>query len=149
MPPRPRPKAKSNAPIIFGRTGSQRFLRRKKSRPSSKPLLEALRRHHNTKEIHREIKMTPQAAWNRAKKAGRFVLRPAPKCPWWPYVWSVRTFLKVGDDARVQIGSQRLRLEQEPGSKLVRCHHWNGDISILLSPPIQGKLPKVLLHCPA
>lgn len=113
------------------------------------PLLEALRRHHNAKEIHRELKMTPQAAWNRAKKAGRFVLRPAPKCPWWPYVWSVRTVLKVGDDGRVPVGSQRLRLQQSPGAKVVRCQHWNGDVSILLAPPTQGDLPKVLLHCPA
>lgn len=113
------------------------------------PLLEELRRHHNAKEIHREIKMAPQAAWNLAKKEDRFVLRPTPKCPWWPYVWSVRTVLKTGSDGRVPIGSQRLRIEQSPGAKVIRCQHWNGDVSILLAPPTQGKLPKVLLHCPA
>ncbi len=86
---------------------------------SANPLLEELRRHHNAKEIPREIKMTPQAAWDLAKKEGRFVLRPPPKCPWWPYVWSVRTVLKVGSDGRVPIGSQRLRIEQPPGTKLV------------------------------
>ena len=113
------------------------------------PLLEELRRHHNARETHREIKMTPQASWNLAKKEGRFVLRPAPKCPWWHYVWSVRTPLRVGTDGRLQIGSQRLRVDQEPGSKVVRCQHWNGDVSVLLAPPTHGKLPQVLLHCPA
>ncbi len=111
--------------------------------------LEELRRHHNAREKHRELKMTPQSAWNRAKQEKRFVLRRWPRCPWWPYLWSVRTFLKVGTDGRLPIGSQRLRVDQEPGTKVVRCQHWNGDVSVLLAPPVQGKSPKVLLHCPA
>jgi hypothetical protein len=48
------------------------------------PLLDVLRRHHNTMEKHREIRCTPQAAWNLAKKESRWALRPAPACPWWP-----------------------------------------------------------------
>jgi len=32
------------------------------------------------------------------------VLRPALRCPWWAYVWSVRTTIKVGSDGRVPIG---------------------------------------------
>ena len=53
--------------------------------------------------------------WDLAKKEKRSVLRPAPSCPWWPYVWSVRTALRVGPDGRVPIGTQRLRawLERE------------------------------------
>src|SRR5487761_1970501 len=46
-----------------------------------------------------------------AKKEKRPALRPAPNCPWWPYVWSGRPALKVGPGGRVPIGTQRLRLE--------------------------------------
>ncbi|MGD0650453.1 MAG: hypothetical protein ABSA97_04845 [Verrucomicrobiia bacterium] len=42
-------------------------------------------------EVSLDDAPTPQAAWNLAKKEQRFVLRPAPRCPWWPYVFSVRT----------------------------------------------------------
>jgi len=70
-----------------------------------------LRRHRNAHEVHRELRQTPQRAWDRAQKEKRSVLRPAPRCPWWNYVWSVRTLIKVGSDGRVPIGAQRLRIE--------------------------------------
>ena len=60
------------------------------------PLIEQLRCHHNRHEQHREIGMKPQAAWNLAKKEQRCVLRAAPRCPWWPYVFSVRTVVTDG-----------------------------------------------------
>ena len=107
--------------------------------------LDQLRRHHNALEKHREIGSTPQAAWNRAKKEQRFALRPAPRCPWWPYVFSQRTVIKVSPDGRVPAGSQMLRVECTPGTKVTRCLHPNGDISILKDPPQKGKLPVVLL----
>jgi len=58
----------------------------------------------NAHETHRELRMTPQQAWKLAQQEKRSVLRPAPRCPWWPYVWSVRTALKVGSDGRVPSG---------------------------------------------
>jgi hypothetical protein len=45
-------------------------------------MLEKLRHHHNSKEIHRELSSTPQAAWNLALKENRSSLRPVPICPW-------------------------------------------------------------------
>ena len=45
--------------------------------------LDALRAHHNAHEIHRELRQTPQRAWNQARKENRSVMRPAPRCPWW------------------------------------------------------------------
>ena len=45
--------------------------------------------------------MKPQQAWNLAQKEKRTVLRPVPRCPWWPFVWSLRTPIKVGPDGRV------------------------------------------------
>jgi hypothetical protein len=64
-------------------------------------LLDQLRRHRNDLEKHRELGSTPKAAWNLAKKEKRWALRPAPPCPWWPYVFSQQTRLTVGDDGKV------------------------------------------------
>ena len=74
---------------------------------TANPHIDALRLHHNTHEFHRELRMIPQHAWELAKKEKRSVLRPAPRCPWWPYVWSVRSTIKVGSDGRVPIAGQR------------------------------------------
>lgn len=79
--------------------------------------IDALRAHHNAHEIHRELRQTPHRAWEQARKEKRSALRPAPRCPWWDFVWSVRTTLKIGPDGRVPIGTQRLRLEQPPGPR--------------------------------
>ena len=106
--------------------------------------IDALRLHHNAQETHRELKQTPQRAWDLAKKEHRSVLRKAPKCPWWPYVWSVRTSLKIGTDGRVPIGSQRVRLEFPPGSKVILCLHPSGHSSILAHPPDKKLKPCIL-----
>ena len=116
--------------------------------PEANALLEKLRLHHNTRELHRELRSTPQAAWNLALKEKRSVLRPAPDCPWWPYVWSLRSQAKVGPDQRIAIGAQRLRIERPCGSTVTRCLHANGDASVLLRPPAHGQLPILLLHLP-
>jgi hypothetical protein len=113
--------------------------------PAANPFLDALRKHHNAMEKHREIGMTPQAAWNLAKKEGRWALRPPPKCPWWPYLFSQRTSIKVPPDGKIPVGSQSLRVECAPGTKVLRCLHPNGDLSILKNPPAKGQLPQVLL----
>ncbi len=106
--------------------------------------LDALRRHRNQKEKHRELNMTPQAAWNLAKKEKRSVLRPVPRCPWWPYVWSVRTTIKIGSDGRVPIGSQRLRVSGAPGAKVVLCLHPSGHHSVLQHEPNADTTPQLL-----
>ena len=106
--------------------------------------LDALRLHRNQKEKHRELNMTAQAAWKLAQKEKRSALRPAPRCPWWPYVWSVRTLVKVGSDGRVPIGSQRLRVSVAPGSKVVLCLHPIGHHSVLQHEPKPKTTPKLL-----
>jgi hypothetical protein len=108
------------------------------------PHVQALRLHRNQHEIHRELKMKPQDAWNLARRENRSVLRPKPKCPWWPYVWSLRTPIKVGPDGRVPIGSQLLRIGAAPGSKAVLCHHPSGHQSVLASPPDLKAKPQIL-----
>jgi hypothetical protein len=106
--------------------------------------IDALRAHHNAREVHRELRQTPQRAWNQAKKENRSVLRPVPRCPWWRYVWSVRTLIKIGADGRVPIGTQRLRLEKPPGSTVVLCLHPTGHHSVLAAPPNVREKPALL-----
>lgn len=107
--------------------------------------LDQLRRHHNAMEKHREIGSTPQAAWNRATTENRWALRPAPQCPWWPYVFSQRTPVKVSAEGKVPVGAQMLRVECPVGSKVIRCLHPNGDVTILKDPPQKGRSPTILL----
>jgi hypothetical protein len=106
--------------------------------------IDALRHHRNAREVHRELRQTPQRAWDTAKKEKRTVLRPAPRCPWWPYVWSVRIPIKVGSDGRVPIGTQRLRVEKAPGTPVVLCLHPAGHHSVLAAAPDPKQLPALL-----
>jgi len=117
--------------------------------PEANTWIDQLRHHHNTKEKHREIGSTPQAAWDLACKEKRSVLRVAPRCPWWPYIWSARSQTRVGPDGRIAFTTQRLRIEKPPGTLVTRCLHPNGDHSVLLAPPAKDKRPLLLLHCPA
>jgi hypothetical protein len=108
------------------------------------PHIDHLRRHHNAQETHRELGMTPQQAWDRARRTKRSVLRPAPRCPWWPFVWSLRTVIKIGPDGRVPIGTQRLRLEKPAGTKVILCRHPSGHHSVLVAQPDKKAKPVLL-----
>jgi transposase InsO family protein len=109
-------------------------------------LLPELRRHRNAHEIHRELGRTPNAAARAAQRDQRSVVRPVPRCPWWPYIWSVRTPLKVGPDGRVPVGPQRLRVALSAGSRVIHCQHPDGSISILTHEPKTGERPALLLQ---
>jgi hypothetical protein len=111
---------------------------------AANPQIDALRAHHNKHEIHRELRRTPQRAWDQARKENRSVLRPAPRCAWWDYVWSVRTLIPVGSDGRVPIGTQRLRIEKPPATKVVLCLHPCGHHSVLAAPPDPKQKPVLL-----
>lgn len=112
-------------------------------------LLPELRRHRNANETHRELGRTPRQAFQSAQREKRSVLRPPPRCPWWPYIWSLRTPLKIGPDGRVPIGSQRLRVGLGPGNRIVHCLHPDGSITILAHEPKPGRRPVILLHVPS
>ena len=103
-----------------------------------------LRAHRNRHETHRELGMTPQAAWDLARREKRTVLRPAPRCPWWPYVWSQRTSVRVGEDGRVAVGAQRVRVEVAPGTRVVLCQHPSSHHTVLAAPPCPDARPVVL-----
>jgi len=111
-------------------------------------LLDPLLAHANQHEIHRELGQTPHAAQQQALAEKRSVIRPAPTCPWWRYVWSQQTRVRVGDDAKVPVGSQRQSIDAPPRSRVIRCLRPDGDIYFLRFAPDQKVTPIVLLHCP-
>lgn len=107
-------------------------------------LLAELRAHRNRHEIHRELKMTPQVAWDKALAENRSALRPVPACPWWPFVWSQRTGIQVGSDKRIQVGSISVRVEAKPGTWLILCTHPSGHHSVLKAHPKPKEKPVIL-----
>ena len=111
-------------------------------------LLAQLLAHANEHEIHRELGTTPQAAFNQAQAEKRSALRPAPACPWWPYVWSQQTCVRVGDDGKVPVGPHRLAIAASPRSTVLRCLRPDGDTFYLRDAPDPKAKPIVLLHCP-
>jgi AraC-like DNA-binding protein len=111
-------------------------------------LLDQLVPHANQHEIHRELGTTPLAARNQALAQKYSALRPAPACPWWPYVWSQQTRLRVGDDGKVPVGDQRQPIDAPPRSYVRRCLRPDGDIYYLRQAPDPNAKPIVLLHCP-
>lgn len=111
-------------------------------------LLDQLVPHANQHELHRELGRTPQAAHQQALADQRSVIRPAPQCPWWPYVWSQQTRVRVGDDGKVPVGDQRHVLAAPPRSTVIRCLRPDGDIYYLRHAPEPNAKPIVLLHVP-
>ena len=111
-------------------------------------LLGQLLPHANQHEIHRELGQTPHQAHQQALAEKRSVIRPVPACPWWPYVWSHRTRVRVGDDGQVPVASLRQTIDAPPRSSVIRCLRPEGDIFYLRHAPDPTAKPLVLLHCP-
>lgn len=115
--------------------------------PQANTHLQRLRLHHNQNENHRELGMTPQQAWKKALRENRSVLRPKPRSAWWPYIWSLRTTVKVDIDGTVPVGTQRVKTPFMFAKRLTRCEHPDGSFTFLLSPPSSGGKPVVVLRC--
>jgi hypothetical protein len=111
-------------------------------------LLDQLLPHANQHEIHRELGTTPHAARQQALTEKHTQLRPVPACPWWPFVWSQQTRVRVGDDGKVPVGAQRHALDAPPRATLVRCLRPDGNLYFLRHAPHPANKPIVLLHCP-
>jgi hypothetical protein len=127
-------------PALFGAEGISQIA-------PANVMLEELRAHHNSQEQHRELGMTALQAWRRAKRAQRGVLRVCKRDPWWHYVWSQRTGVRVADDGTVPVAGQRMRVCALPRTRLVHCLHTNGSITILANQPDKNTRPIILLHC--
>lgn len=112
-------------------------------------LLDQLLPHVNQYEIHRELGTTPEHARHQALANNHSVLRPFPHCPWWPFVWSQQTSVRVGDDGKVPLASQRQAIDAPPRSKVIRCLRPDGDIYYLRHAPNPKAKPIVLFHLPA
>jgi hypothetical protein len=115
---------------------------------SANQLLDQLLPHANQHEIHRELGQTPHAAHQQALTDKRSLIRPCPQCPWWPYVWSQRTSVRVGDDGKVPVGDQRRSIDAPPRSTVIRCLRPDGDLFYLRHAPDSRAKPLVLLHVP-
>jgi hypothetical protein len=105
---------------------------------AANPHVDALRHHHNVHETHRELQMTPQAAWVQAKRDKRSVLRPFRPDRWWKYIWSVRLPTRVGLDGCVSIGSAKVRIGCRANQRVLRCDQPDGSISFLANEPGSG-----------
>jgi hypothetical protein len=110
------------------------------------PPVDALRQHHNAEELHREIDMTPNTAWRRAKREGRYLLRPCRKDPWWKYIWSIRQRVRVGLDGTVSLDGTKIKLGSRFNSWALRCDHPDGTVSFLANEPGSGGKPIVLFN---
>ena len=56
----------------------------------------------------------------------------------------MRTLIKVGGDGRVPIGTQRLRIEKPPETKVVLCLHPSGHHSVMATAPDPKQKPALL-----
>jgi hypothetical protein len=111
-------------------------------------LLDQLVPHANQHEVHRELGCPPRQAHRQALAEGRTQIRSAPPCPWWPYVWSQQTRVRVGDDGTVPAGAQRHPIDAPPRSTVIRCLRPDGDTCYLRHAPDLKTNPIVLLHVP-
>jgi len=103
-----------------------------------------LRNHRNLHEQHRELKMTPGQAWDKAMEEGRNKLRPVPRDPWWNYVWASWHSIVAQPGGRVPFRSECFPTRVPAGTRVVLCGHLDGTVSILKEKPEKGKLPIVL-----
>ena len=78
----------------------------------------------------------------------RSVIRPAPKCPWWPHLWSQQTRVRAGDDGEVPVGDQRLFIDAPPRSTVLRCLRPDGDTCHPRHAPDAKAMPIVPLPLP-
>ena len=107
--------------------------------------VEALAAHRNAHEVHREIGMTPQRAWDAALAEGRSKLRPVPRDGWWPYVWSLWRNAVVGDRGRVFHKGLSFPTQARRGERVVLCEHDDGHYSVIKSLPESSATHPIVL----
>ena len=107
--------------------------------------VEALAGHRNAHETHREVGMTPQAAWDAAREQGRSKLRPVPRDAWWPHVWSLWYARRVGKRGRVFHGDLFFPTSLPEGEKVVVCEHGGGSYSVIKNLPESPAIHPVVL----
>lgn len=106
--------------------------------------IRALADHRNAHEVHREIGVTPLAAWDAAVAEGRSKLRPVPREPWWEYVWATWYSVTVGARGYVDTRFGRMPTRAAAGTRATLCEHLDGTCSVIKERPKQGAFPVVL-----
>ena len=100
--------------------------------------------HRNGFEVHREIGMTPDAAWDMAVREGRCKLRPVPQDGWWELVWSEWSRVTVGLRGRVPLDGRFCPTECASGTRVWLCRHIDGTVSVVLNKPEHKVRPVIL-----
>jgi len=107
--------------------------------------IETLSDWRNMNEAHREIGMTPRAAWDNALAEGCSKLRPIPREPWWDYVWSNWFPVTLGARGYVELPHPigRVPTQGVPGSRATLCEHLDGTYSVIKERPNKEAFPIV------
>ena len=100
--------------------------------------------YRNGFEVHREIGMTPDAAWDKAVQEGRNKLRPIPQDGWWELVWSEWSRATVGQRGRVPVDGRFCPTECANGTRVWLCRHIDETVSVVLNKPGHGVRPTIL-----
>ena len=100
--------------------------------------------HRNGFEVHREIGMAPDEAWDKAIREGRSKLRPIPQDGWWELVWSEWSRTTVGLRGRVPVDGRFCPTECANGTRVWLCRHIDGTVSVVLNKPDHGVRPIIL-----
>lgn len=106
--------------------------------------VESLVDYRNGFELHREIGMAPQEAWEKAIAEGRSKLRAIPQDGWWELVWSEWTRAVVGSRGRISVDGRFCPTECANGTKVWLCRHIDGTLSAVLKKPERDVRPVIL-----
>ncbi len=105
---------------------------------------QALVDYRNGFEIHREIGMTPDEAWDKAIREGRNKLRAIPSDGWWELVWAIRSRIVIGARGKVFLDGMWCPTECPNGTRAYLYRHVDGTVSVALNKPTHSEPPKVV-----
>lgn len=100
--------------------------------------------YRNDKEVHREIGMTAQAAWDLAISEGRNKLRPTPHGGWWELAWVTPAQIEIGPRGRAIVGDQCFPTECARGTRAWLYSHFNGSFTIAMNLPNRQHGPQIV-----
>ena len=83
------------------------------------------------------------------RKGAWLEIRPAPQCPWWPYVWSQQTRVRVGDDGKVPVGPNDTRLTCHPALPSSAVSAQTATSTISATPQLQTPTPSFFSIAPS
>lgn len=106
--------------------------------------IDSLVDYRNNFEVHREIRMTPRTAWDKALNEGRSKIRPIPEDGWWELVWSQWSGVVIGPGGKAVVDNLWCPTCCPNGTRGWVCRHIDGTLSIVLNKPEHGVRPRVV-----